>query len=104
MRFAMTTGRPHLRGDVLAPGDEDSTRLLSGNAIFAAAHRGKPRDLVLFGGCRLGSRTDGVSRGDRIRWYWVRSVGPVTMWAATGKVYISTLSRVSVDEGGEFVE
>ncbi|MFC0547894.1 inositol polyphosphate kinase family protein [Kutzneria chonburiensis] len=102
LNFALITGRPHVRGDVLTLTGPQAARAIYGSEIFRAAGGG---DLVVLGHCESNRSAPGqFSVAYYIKRAWENDFRPVTIWGADREVLLSSEGERTVLDGGWFAE
>jgi hypothetical protein len=102
LRFAMATGRPHVRGDVLTLDGRDAARAIHGSRIFLAAGG---RDEVLLGHCESNAVTQfRITVLQAISIGWELDERPVRLFGADQVVTVAQSGTRTVLDGGRFAE
>ncbi|WP_370942208.1 hypothetical protein AB5J62_24175 [Amycolatopsis sp. cg5] len=105
LAFAMATGRPHERGDVLSLVGEHAARAIFACEVFVRAGVAPNRPLLL-GHCASNATDAGrrVSVALLIKQAWERDFRPVKMYGADTDLWTNGRGRRTLDVGGSFTE
>ncbi len=105
LSFALITGRPHVRGDVIVLDESSAAQTFYAGEIFVKAGVGPDRPVVL-GHCWSNgiSPDQPVSTAFLIKQAWEQDFRPVTMYGSDTRVRLDTTGGLWSADGGRFAE